>query len=79
MQQGTLAALWLLRREPNYAGTKSARAHANLLATDRLDTGGSVRIMDIRRFHNEGFKMIGKVKLLDTPPTHPTITPSSQL
>ena len=56
------------------AGTKSADP-ANLLATARLDTGGSVPLAILSRFQEEGFNLIGRVKLVDTPLPRPTVVP----
>ncbi|GAB4814001.1 hypothetical protein N2152v2_001047 [Parachlorella kessleri] len=60
-------------------GTKSAKATpVNFLAANRLVTAGSVTTADIERFNDEGFKMIGRVKLSDAPLPTPTVDTDSK-
>ncbi|GAB4813997.1 hypothetical protein N2152v2_001043 [Parachlorella kessleri] len=57
-------------------GTKSADP-ANIVATANLDTSGSASLDDLFRFQDEGFKLVAKVHLVDTPPPHPRVAPGS--
>lgn len=52
---------------------------ASLLATGKLDTNGSIDTADIVRFQGEGFKLVGRVKLVDTPLSRPMAEPNSKL
>ena len=61
------------------AGTKSGEVTAaSLLTAANVDTSGAVTTADLNQFETEGFKLIGKVKLVDAQLKTPMVDTSKQ-
>ncbi|GAB4816324.1 hypothetical protein N2152v2_003370 [Parachlorella kessleri] len=66
----------VVQEKPCSGRTKSADP-ASFVATAKIDTNGRARSADLARFQGEGFKMVAKVHLVDTPLPHPKVAPGS--